>query len=552
MCPKLNSHLPNAYSPKDSERWGALPVHGRHAMVATADANATNAAVAILREGGSVVDAAITAAFALSVTQSGMCGLGGGGHLLARRANGQTLCLDFREQAPHSASRDMFVHLPADASTVGWLAAATPGLVKGLAEAHRREGHLSWGRLLQPAIALAADGHAVSYLRSQMLAASAVLSRYAESSRILLRDGHYFQPGEILRQPELAATLERIAIHGGDEFYHGETADLLVRGSIANGGALRLSDLKSFTCAEHRPLMRTYRGREVWTMPPSSAGGIGLLQILAMFEDTSFPADAPLSSAFLHHLAESLRRVFADRGAIGDPAFIDTPESLLDSARLARLRASIDPHRATASSAFGPGAALKESTCTTHVSVLDAEGNVAALTITINGRYGSGVTVPGLGFLLNNNMDNFATRPSHPNSLYGVVHGEANAIAPGKRPLSSMAPTIVSRDGKPNLVLGTPGGPTIISAIAQVLLYILDFDWNPQDAVNAPRIHHQWLPDTLFLERGFPTDVTQGLEARGHRLEYRTPLTDINAILARDGWLEGGVDPRREGHAAGI
>jgi gamma-glutamyltranspeptidase/glutathione hydrolase len=270
-----------------------------------------------------------------------------------------------------------------------------------------------------------------------------------------------------------------------------------------------------------------------------------------MFEETSFPADAPLSSAFLHHLAEAMRRAFADRAAIGDPTFIDIPANLLDSAHLARLRASIDPHHATPSSTFSPGVALEENTCTTHVSVLDAEGNAAALTITINGRYGSGVTVPGLGFLLNNNMDNFAIRPGQPNQ-YGIVGGEANAIAPGKRPLSSMAPTIVRRNGKSDLVLGTPGGPTIVSAIAQVLLYILDFDWNPQDAVNAPQIHHQWLPDTLFLERGFPTDVTQALEARGHRLEYRTSLTDINVIAARDGWLEAGVDPRREGCAAGI
>ncbi|HEX5285280.1 MAG TPA: gamma-glutamyltransferase [Bryocella sp.] len=551
MSPELNAHRSKDHSSKDFERWGALPVHSRRAMVATADTDATNAAVAVLREGGSVVDAAITAAFALSVTQPGMCGLGGGGHLLARLANGQTLCLDFREQAPHSASRDMFVYLPAGASGAGWLAAATPGLVKGLAEAHRREGRLSWSRLLQPAITLAAEGHTVSYLRSQMLAASAVLRSNTESTRILLREGRCFQPGEILRQPELAATLERIAMHGGDEFYHGKTADLLIRACIANGGALRSSDLDSFTCAEHQPLMRTYRGREVWAMPPSSAGGIGLLQILAMFEGTSFPVDAPLSSAFLHHLAEAMRRAFADRAAIGDPSFVEIPKSFLDSDRLARLRASIDPRHATPSSALGHGVALEENTCTTHVSVLDGEGNAAALTFTINARYGSGVTVPGLGFLLNNNMDNFAIRPGQPNQ-YGVVHGEANAIEPGKRPLSSMAPTIVSRNGKPDLVLGTPGGPTIISAIAQVLLYILEFDWNPQDAVNAPRIHHQWLPDTIFLERGFPTDVTQALEARGHRLEYRTSLTDINAIAVRDGWLEGGVDPRREGCAAGI
>lgn len=537
---------------KDFERWGALPVYSRRAMVATADVNATNAAVTVLRDGGNVIDAAVTAAFALSVTQPGMCGLGGGGHLLARLADGQSICLDFREQAPYAASRDMFNVLSPDASMAGWLAAAIPGTVKGLAEAHRMAGCLPWQRLVTPAIELAAGGHTVSYLRSQMLAGSIALRRDAESSRILLRNQQYFEPGEVLRQPELAATLERIAKHGGDEFYHGETADLLARASNAHGGMIRKSDLEAYTCATPEPLTRPYRNREIWTMPPSSAGGIGLLQILAMIEDTQFADDAPLSSTFLHYLAEAMRRAFADRANdIGDPAFVSIPEGLLDPAHLAHLRQSIDPHHATPSTAFGTSTLPAESTCTTHISILDCHGNAAALTFTINGRYGSGVTVPGLGFLLNNNMNNFAVRPGKPN-LYGMVHGEANAIAGGKRPLSSMAPTIVCRNGKSEIVLGTPGGPTIVSAIAQALLYMIDFEWNPQDAVNALRIHHQWMPDVLYLERGFPADVTRALEALGHRLEYKASLTDMNAIVWRDGWLEGGVDCRRESFATGI
>ncbi len=537
---------------KDFERWGALPVYSRRAMAATADAQATGAALEVLRENGGVIDAAVAAAFALSVTQPGMCGLGGGGHLLARLADGRNICLDFREQAPRAASRDMFAALPPGASASGWLAAASPGTVRGLAEAHRKAGRLPWARLVAPAIELAAEGHQVTYLRSQMLAGSGVLPRDPESSRILLRNGRYFEPGDILRQPELAATLERIAKNGGDEFYHGQTADELARAAAANGSALRMSDLEAYTCFEPAPLMRPYRDREVWTMPPSSAGGVGLLQILAMFDDTQFPGDAPLSSAFLHHLAEAMRRAFADRAAaIGDPAFVPIPEQLLDPAHLARLRQSIDPDRATPSAAFGPGALLAESSCTTHISVLDCDGNAAALTFTLNGRYGSGVTVPGLGFLLNNNMNNFAVRPGAPNA-YGVVHGEANAIAGGKRPLSSMTPTIVCRGGRPAIVLGTPGGPSIVSALAQALLYIIDFDWNPRDAVDAPRIHHQWIPDVLYLERGFPTDVTTALAARGHCLEYKPSLTDMNAIVWRDGWIEAAADCRREGCAAGI
>lgn len=268
------------------EHWGALPVHSRRAMVATADEHATAAAISVLREGGNVIDAAVTAAFALCVTQPGMCGLGGGGHLLARFADGRMLCLDFREQAPELASRDMFARLAPDASVLGWLAAATPGTVKGLAKAHRQAGSLRWPRLLEPAIELAEEGHAVSYLRSRMLATSTALDRDPESHRILLRDGRGFEAGETLRQPELAATLRRIALNGDDELYQGETAELLARAVAAHGGAIRKSDLESYTCAERTPLRRPYRARDVYTMPPSSAGGIGLLQMLAMLEGT--------------------------------------------------------------------------------------------------------------------------------------------------------------------------------------------------------------------------------------------------------------------------
>ncbi|MFB3826564.1 MAG: gamma-glutamyltransferase family protein [Bryobacteraceae bacterium] len=493
-------------APKKFEHWGALPVYSRRAMVATADRRATEAGVAVLREGGNVIDAAVAAAFALCVTQPGMCGLGGGGHLVAH-VNGQSLCLDFREQAPAAAHRDLFAGMPAEASRIGPWAAATPGTVKGLAEAHRRAGSLPWARLLAPAVALAAEGHAVTWLRSRMLAACAALYRDPESHRILLRGGRPFEAGEILRQPELAATLERIARHGAAEFYEGETAEKLAAG----GGLIRKSDLASYTCAECRPLTGVYRGSEIRTMPPSSAGGRALLEMLAALEGTPFAEDGPASALFLHSVAEAAKKSFARRAGRG----------------------------------------LAESACTTHLSVLDCEGNAAALTFTLNGMYGCGVTVPGLGFLLNNNMDNFAVRPGEPNQ-YGLVEGEDNAIGPGKRPVSSMTPTLVCREGRPEAVLGTPGGPTIPTAVLQALLYMLEFGWNPQDAVNAPRVHHQWLPDVLYLERGFPAEVTRALESRGHRLEYRASNNDMNAIVWRDGWLQGAVDCRREGHAAGI
>lgn len=537
---------------RDFERWGALPKYSRRIMVATADEFATNVAIDVLREGGTVIDAAVSAAFALSVTQPGMCGIGGGGHLLARFASGETLCLDFREQAPSVLARDTFAELPQGASKTGWLAAAVPGTVKGLAEAHRRAGRLNWSRLVAPAIALAVEGHPVSYLRSQMMAGSGVLPMDPESTRILLRNGHYFEAGEILRQPELARTLERIAREGPEEFYQGETAERFARAATENGGVISKSDLASYRCAEVEPLMRRYKDWEVWTMPPSSAGGIGLLQIIGILEGTPFAQDGPMSSLFLHYCSEAMRRAFADRAAvIGDPSFVGIPIELLSEKHLDRMRESIDPERATPSSVFGVGAAVQESPCTTHVSILDCDGNSAALTFTLGGRYGNGVTVQDLGFLLNNNIGNFAVRPGKPN-LYGVVEGEANSIQGGKRPVSSMAPTLLCHGGRAEGVVGTPGGPTIVSAMAQALLYLIEFDWNPQDAVNALRIHHQWMPDVLYLERGFSADVTRALEARGHRLEYKPSLTDMNAIVWRDGWLQGATDCRRDGFVAGI
>jgi gamma-glutamyltranspeptidase/glutathione hydrolase len=508
-------------------------------MAATADQHATEAAVDVLREGGNAVDAAVCAAFVLCVTQPGMCGLGGGGHLVARFADGSSLCLDFRECAPLRASRDMFATLPDNASTRGWLAAATPGTVKGLGDAHRLRGTVTWKRLVEPAIAIAREGHAVSYLRSRMMAGSAALHDDPESRRLFLQ-----QPGELLRQPELAATLQRIADQGPEEFYVGETGHRLAGEFISAG------DLSSYTCANCQPLIGKYRDREIWTMPPSSAGGTGLLQTLAILEGTPLADDGPGSSTFFHYVAEALRRSFADRASsVGDPAFTATPSHLLDPARIEQLRRSIDPDRATPSA--GVGAHLTESSCTTHVSVLDQDGNAAALTFTLNGIYGSGVTVPGLGFLLNNNMDNFSARPGTPNQ-YGMMQTDVNAIRPGKRPVSSMAPAIVCNANGVEIVMGTPGGPTIVSATVQAILQLVDFGWNPRDAAEARRIHHQWMPDTLFLETGIPADVMRGLEQRGHRLQLKTPLTDMNIILRRDGWIEAGVDCRRESVAAGF
>lgn len=532
--------------PSKFEHHGAWPATAARAIVASADKHASAAGAAVLREGGNVVDATIAAAFALCVTQPGMCGLGGGGHLLAHPADGSTLCLDFRECAPRAASRDMFTALAADASLIGWLSAATPGTVSGLAEAHRRMGSMPWARLLEPAVALAQDGHEVTALRARMMTGSDALRRDEESRRILL------SMNSNLRQPDLAFTLRRLAENGPEEFYHGETADCLQREMAARGGLITRSDLASYQTAVPTPLVRTFHGYEVMTMPPSSAGGIGLLQTLGMLEHTNYAEDGPGSAKFLHYAAEALRRVFADRaGAIGDPAFTAVPMHLLDPERLLRQAASIDPDQASCSTRNAVADPIREGACTTHVSALDSSGNACALTFTLNGMYGSGVTVPGLGFLLNNNMDNFAVRLGTPNQ-YGVVQGEVNAIAPGKRPVSSMTPVIACRNGKAEIAAGTPGGPTIVSTMVQVMLYLMRFGLNPQDAINAPRIHHQWLPDKLFAEQMLSPDTVRGLTARGHKVEVKASINDANAITLRDGVLQGATDCRREGIAEGI
>ena len=528
------------------EHHGAWPAIAERAMMATADRHATEAGVSVLREGGNVVDATIAAAFALCVTQPGMCGLGGGGHLLARRVDGTTLCLDFRECAPLSASRNMFIGSGIHVSRAGWRSSATPGTVSGLAAAHRREGSLPWTRLLEPAIALANDGHQVTAMRAGMMAGSEALQCDEESRRILLT------AGRILRQQDLARTLGRLASEGPEEFYQGETAERLHREMALHDGLITRNDLASYRTAERTPLPRTFNGYEVVTMPPSSAGGIGLLQTLGILEHTAYAEDGPGSAKFLHYVAEALRRVFADRASvIGDPEFADVPLHLLDSARLARQSATIDPERASPSWPAVATQPIREGACTTHVSALDSEGNACALTFTLNGMYGSGVTVPGLGFLLNNNMDNFAVKPGEPNQ-YGVIQGEVNAIAPGKRPVSSMTPVIVCKGGKAEMVAGTPGGPTIVSTMAQVLLYLLRFGLNPQDAINAPRIHHQWLPDVLYAERMLSPDTVNGLYSRGHQIEFKASINDANAIIWRDGVLQGASDCRREGVAEGL
>ena len=555
---RLFSLLPLLLTLTNSQAgWARQPVRARHALVVTRESHATDAGLSVLRAGGNAVDAAVAVGFALAVTHPAAGNLGGGGFMLIRFADGRTTFLDFRERAPEKASRDMYLDTdgkPTRDSLVGYRAAGVPGTVRGLELASRKYGRNKWAKLLAPAIKLAAQGFPVSYGLARSLQSSRkLLERFPDSKRIFLRNGRFYEPGEVLLQPELAATLKRIASQGAQEFYEGETARRLVEAMTRNGGLWTLSDLKNYAVVERKPLTGRYRGYDLITAPPPSSGGVGILEMMGMLEGSGYEKSGAGSAATVHYLTEVMRRYYADRAEyLGDPDFVRVPMAgLLNPQYLARLRKSIDPERATPSAQVHAGnPAAYESSQTTHYSIVDADGNAVALTYTLNGGYGSGVTAPGLGFLLNNEMDDFAAKPGAPNND-GLVYGQANAIQPRKRPLSSMTPTIVLRDGRLYLVLGSPGGPRIITTVLEVLLNVFDFGMNVQEAADWPRFHHQWLPDKLYMERGFSPDTIRLLEARGHTVENARSIGEVAAILLNGAWLEGAADSRTEGKAAG-
>jgi gamma-glutamyltranspeptidase/glutathione hydrolase len=537
------------------------PVRARHAMVVAQEPLATDAGVAVLKSGGNAIDAAVAIGFALAVTHPFAGNIGGGGFLLARLADGRSTFIDFREMAPSRASRNMYLNregkLTRD-SVVGWRASGVPGTVRGLELAHQKYGRLKWNVLLRPAIRLATQGFPVSYGLAESLhskGTSELLSQFAESRRVFLKSGAYFEADETLKQPDLARTLERIARRGAAEFYEGRTAQILAAEMEKNGGLITLDDLRNYRAVERKPIEGDYKGHHLITAPAPSAGGIGLLQMLGMLEPSGYEKGGFGAASTIHYMAEVMRRYYADRSEyLGDPDFYTVPvRGLLDPSYIRSRAASIDPHRATPSDQIGPGRpAGRESTETTHYNVVDEEGNAVAVTYTLNGGYGSGVTVPGLGFLLNNEMDDFASKPGEPN-MFGLVQGESNKIAPGKRPLSSMTPTIVTRDGHLEMVLGAPGGSRIITAVMQVFLNVVDFGMTMQEAVDAPRFHHQWQPDRIEFEKGFSPDTIELLRARGHRIDALkyVVVARVEAIRAAKGWLEGASDGRGNGKAAG-
>jgi gamma-glutamyltranspeptidase/glutathione hydrolase len=522
------------------------------AAVAVPDRPSAEVARDVLRRGGNAVDAAIATAFALAVTYPEAGNLGGGG-FLTLHIDGEQAFLDFRETAPAAATRDMYLD-PAgepipDASLVGARAAGVPGTVAGLWAAHQRYGSLPWRSLLAPAIRLAREGFVVD---AQL--AERVRDQSAELAGRTNFAAHFggVVAGQRWRQPGLARTLERIAAHGTDGFYRGRTADLIVAEMRRGGGLVSAADLAGYRAAWREPLRFMWRGQTVVTAPPPSSGGVALAQLLGMREALA-PAFAGLghnSTGYLHLLAEMMKRVFADRAEhLGDPDFVSVPTAaLIDPAYIARRAAEVRV-LPSALATVRPG--LEDSPQTTHLSVIDGTGGAVALTYTLNGGFGNGVVVTGAGFLLNNEMDDFSTRPGQPN-LYGVVGGRANEIAPGKRMLSSMTPTLLLRDGRVVASLGTPGGSTIFTGVFQTLLNMADFGMDPQAAVAASRMHHQLLPpDRIVYSRccALAPETLTGLRALGYKVEPSSWEFGDMMVIAVDaaGQLQTGADPRGRG-----
>lgn len=567
---------------QDRKAWPQQAVRGARAMVATDEEFGSQAGVEILKRGGNAIDAAVAVAFALAVVEPAAGNVGGGGFMLVRLADGRTTFLDYREVAPGKATRDMYIKLDGkldeEASVIGYKSVAVPGSVAGLELALKTYGKKKLRAVMAPAIRLAENGFPVSEkLAGELQAEKAGLQQFSVSRRIFLRDGQMLKPGDTLKQPELAATLKRIAKNGAREFYRGETARMIARDMATSGGLITLEDLAQYQPKVREVLRAQYESGghhwEVLTSPPPSSGGVAIIEALNILKDVPLKGWDDVDS--VHMVAETMRRVFADRAAyLADPDFTNVPVAGLTAECYAKeLAGTIDaqhassskdvragkPHacgaaRNTASAVAAPQTivSLGEGPHTTHFSVVDATGNAVASTYTLNNSYGSHVT-SSAGFLLNDEMDDFTTQPGVPNALYGLIQSEANAIAPGHRPLSSMTPTILLRDGKLSFVTGSPGGATIISATLLSVINWMRLGMEAQAAINTPRFHHQWLPDQILMEQYFPDSLEKALQARGFATKRRGHIGLVNAIGidAKTGEPLGAADPRDHGAAVG-
>lgn len=560
---------------------GLRPAHAKRGMVVSVHPEASRVGAAIMQQGGNAVDAAVATGFALAVVHPEAGNIGGGGFMLLRKSNGEVHFLDFREKAPKAATRDMYLdtqgNLIPNASLLGYKAVGVPGSVAGLVYAQQHWGKLPLKTVMQPAIRLAREGVRLTYEEAHAMhyegddaqpTQEADRVFLGDAKRLFQRSGNYYHPGEIFRQPELAQTLERIAANPND-FYKGAMARELAAEIKRGGGLITEEDLAGYEVKERQPIHGTYRGYEIFSAPPPSSGGITMLEALNILEGYNLSKMGNRSADAIHLTVEAFRRAFFDRAELlGDPDFSAIPVAqLIDKQYAKSWRQSLDMTRASDSkeirrpSGFGEldrQASLpytgRESHNTTHYSVVDPQGNAVSVTTTLNESFGAAVTAGKLGFLLNDEMDDFTSKPGVPNN-YGLIQGEANSIAPGKRPLSAMSPTIVLKDGKLALVLGSPGGPRIITTVANILMGVVDYGLDIQQAVNAPRFHHQWMPDQIYLEDdGISPDTIKLLQARGHKIKMEGYWSDGEciAIDPKTGELLGAPDGRGGGKAVGF
>ena len=529
------------------------PVWAKNGMVATQEALASDIGLQILKDGGNAVDAGVAVGFALAVTLPRAGNIGGGGFMMIYDAKqDKTVALDYREKAPGSASRDMYLddegNAVSDLSRYHGLAVGVPGTVAGLLKALEEHGTMSREQVMAPAIALAEDGIEVTAGLSESLTAlSDRLQKWPSTKKVFFKpDGSAYQPGERLKQPELARSLKRIAVQGADGFYKGKTARDIVKAVNEAGGSMSLQDLADYEAIARVPVKGDYRGYEIVSMPPPSSGGIHIIEILNILEGYPLGDYGQNSAQTIHLMAEAMQLAYADRAEyLGDSDFIDVPASGLTSQAYAdNLRTLIDPNKATPAATIKANNPLPyESDQTTHFSIVDKDGNAIANTYTLNFSYGTGLVADGTGILLNNEMDDFSAKPGVPNG-YGLIGGDANAVEANKRPLSSMSPTLVFKDNKPYIVTGSPGGSRIITTVTQIISNVIDHDMNIAEATHAPRIHDQWLPDEIRIEKALNVDTVKKLESMGHTVSPKSAMGSTQSIMLTPNGLYGSSDPR--------
>ena len=534
----------------------AQPIYAKHGMVASQESLATRAGVEILKQGGNAVDAAVAVGFSLAVTLPRAGNIGGGGFMLVHLAkDNKTIAIDYREMAPSKADKDIFLDEKGNAveklSREHGLAVGVPGTVMGMTQALEKYGTMSLSQVMAPAIAMATNGiHVTPDLATSLAGLKDRIAQWPSSAEVFYKqDGSNYQVDDVLKQPELAHSLRLIAEKGADGFYQGETAEKIINAIKDAGGIMTLDDLTHYKVVERQPVTGEYRGYQVVSMPPPSSGGVHIIEMLNVLEH--FPIDkfGHNTAQTLHLMAETMKRAYADRSEyLGDPDFYKVPVTALTSQAYAKKIASqIVTNKATPSAEIKPGDLVPyESDQTTHYSVVDKWGNAVANTYTLNFSYGSGLVAKGTGILLNNEMDDFSAKPGVPNG-YGLVGGDANAVEGNKRPLSSMSPTIVMKDGKPFIVTGSPGGSRIINTTLQIIMNVIDHNLNIAEASYAPRIHHQWQPDVLRVEKSLNGDTIRLLEEKGHKVQVQSAIGSTQSIMVTDEGMFGASDPRRSG-----